>query len=53
MTAPSENNNSKTENPEDTGLPLLRRWRALYAIVLAWFVLLVIGLTFFTHYYTR
>ncbi len=29
---------------DDTGLPLLRTWRAVYAFVLAFFVLTVAGL---------
>jgi len=52
MTA-NDNQSSKIDNSDDTGLPILRRWPALYAVVLAWFVVVVIALTLFTRYYTQ
>ena len=49
---PIENRKSKIEHPDDTGLPLLSTWPAVYGFVLAVFVLLVILLTFFTRAYS-
>ncbi len=35
----------------DTGLPVFRTWRAVYGLVLGCFVLVVIALTLFSHYF--
>ena len=45
---PTEHQESKIENPDETGLPLLRTWPAVYTFVLGAFVLLVILLTIFS-----
>lgn len=36
---------------ETTGLPVFRTWRAVYGLVLGCFVLVVIVLTVFSHYF--
>jgi len=43
MNTPPEDN--------DTGLPVFRTWRAVYGLVLGCFVLVVIALPLFSHYF--
>jgi len=38
---------------ESTGVPLLRRWDAVYAVVLGAFIVCVVLLTWFTMHFTR
>jgi hypothetical protein len=51
MIPPIENRNSKIDDDWSTGLPLFTTWPAMYILVLAVFVLLVILLTLFTRAY--
>ena len=48
MTNPIENQKSKIENQDDTGLPLLSTWPAVYTVVLGTFIVVVALLTFLT-----
>jgi hypothetical protein len=41
------------DNADDTGLPLLRTWPAVYAFVLVAFVVFVVVLSVFTFHFTR
>ena len=50
---PIENQKPPTDSPDETGLPLPRRWWQLYLLVLAWFICVVILLTLFTWTFTR
>ena len=44
----TQNQNSKIQNEEDTGLPLLHTWPSVYAFILTAFALLVLALYLFT-----
>ena len=46
-------NESPIDNPDNTGLPLLRQWWQVYLLVLAWFLTVVLLLTLFTWTFTR
>ena len=37
---------------EPPGVPGIRTWRGVYLVVLGWFVLVVVLLTFFTWHYS-
>jgi hypothetical protein len=39
-------------DPDGPGLPGLRTWRALYVVVLGWFVLVVVLLAAFTRFFS-